>query len=654
MLFKPVSWIPSETDITIIGYNDKNQSVLVELPRRSTYILQFGVPIDEAMITDTIELLEASNAIISPLDPTILVVRGPQINPKDHNLRIEVDPYGGLQSLWADKELGPYEWLYISNYVPIFNKNQTFDLMIRSTEDDLEVAEGPDLPLKLLFWDLEVFGEKPGIFPKATHPGDYIFMISVITSSKMSTLNYVICCGSVNDTSITNKNITLVKVANELEVIKLFFTIYSNFNPDWQVYYNGDLFDVPYLLRRMAHHQYKVPKIKNREPKISNDRFEVSGLESVDLLDYFRRYHPELQNHKLDTVAMTFMNKGKAPLSISDMMTAVRTNNKELMAQVVDYSYTDSLRMVELFTNLNIQNSLYLVCNNLGISLNNLLKDDFNAIIDRAVYTIEPSSILSTRGPTQIPIKFKMGTPGIYRDVFEYDYSELYRLIMANSEDHLISELGDRLSGAPSLLIVTAFYSSYVNRTTLKHQIMDYLTPLIKDPQIISIDTTTIRTRVPISYSWLSVLNHYPGYIEVDKTSRIVLTSSNNIYLSGLGKLTRPTFELASEMITNYVRLWFQNKRHTFEKPKILSHDKLSLCIKLERLDKLEPESLKYKLALQYDADLTHEICVTYLMTTRGPVLQCALSETDIVDEKYYDRELDQYLEILRGLKEIK
>jgi hypothetical protein len=107
-------------------------------------------------------------------------------------------------------------------------------------------------------------------------------------------------------------------------------------------------------------------------------------------------------------------------------------------------------------------------------------------------------------------------------------------------------------------------------------------------------------------------------------------------------------------MIEDYVRLWFQNKSETFVKPTVGSWDKLGLCVKLEVLETLEPESLKYKLALQCDEDRIHDICVTYVMTTRGPILQGAVTETDCVDTGYYEREIDGCLEMLRGLKEIK
>jgi hypothetical protein len=643
MLFKPVSWITNETDIIIIGYNDKNQSIMVEFPLQSTYILQFDLPIEESMLTQIMELLEASDITISTTDPSILVVRGPQrsVHDLNHNrvpwFQVKRDPYGSLQSLWAYKELGPYEWLYISNYVPIFNKNSRFDMMIRTREDCLEVAEGPELPLKLLFWDLQVYRSKLGI---VSDPQDYIFMISVITTKNTMTLNYLIYCGSVDFGTVIDPNITLVKVNNELEVIQTFFTIYSNFNPDWQIHYNGSLFKVPYLLERMRSHKYKSygRKDTNNELKTVVEQntspyggysiinWELAGLETVDLLQYFERYYSELPNYHLNTIIKIF---GKG---------------------IIKDSYLNTSYMKDLFDNMKIQNTLNLICNNLGINMNCLLKEDLDTIIDRVVYNIEPGIILSARGPRQTPLKFKKGIPGIYRDIFEYDYSELYRLIMVNSDQPLISKLGDRLFGAPTQLIVMAFYSSYVDRSKLKHQIMDYLTPLIRDSQILSIDTTTIRTRVPISYSWLSVMNHYPGFIQIDSHSYIVMTQNNNVYLN----LLRTPFELVLDMIVNYVTLWFNNKMETFVKPPIGSHKKLLMDTKIRRLDQLSPDSLQYKLTLQYNTDLTHEVSVTYLMTTRGPILESLFKETDVIDTLFYDRQLDEYLKILHGLKEIK
>lgn len=676
--------------IQIFGYTTDGRTVYVRVPRKSTFILKFTEEVDEDMVFNIMDILNPINVKPSYLDPTILIVRAPELSPIELSgnpdyeglatwTDVSQDPYGELESFWEAKEIGPYEWISIEKFSPLPGKYTTCDLNIMTDESYIQSApdvDNGDIFPRLFFWDIETFASKPGEFPNSSNLEDFIFMISIITVSKNGQFNgYVIVKGNVNPELIkeNKQNMVLIKAKDEKELLAQFFAIYNTFKPDRQIYYNGDMFDMPYLLNRLSIHGIAIPKmtkILSLTPRIMQHQYptpfgremertiKLPGTEILDILHYYRRFYPHLRNHRLDTVANAFLKEGKTDLTIDEMMDAVRTDDAEKIARVVEYSYVDSLRMYQLWNHetenqpLTIQSRIELVCNNLGVSIDTLLRDSFSSIIDLAAYNIDAGAAL-IGGTKDKPKHLKEAVKGIYRNVYIYDYSELYRQLLLQSEQQLGSILGERLEGAPPQLILEAFYSKYVDRTELLPLLTIMLDSVIGTQMVIAIEPGIIRSIGPLTVDWLKMLDNNPCYVAVAKASYIILDGDGDIEKAGLAKLCRPKFELATDVIEEYLTLVYSNNLGNFRSPKLetLPMEKFVLTEKIGDVIGLAHDSIKYRLAAQYGSTITTWVSVKYIMTGRGPVLLSSLKPDDTLDYKYYQVELGKYIKDLQALK---
>jgi hypothetical protein len=696
LFVRPVSWSsvnpgaaalrsnPSLTpSIQMFGYTQDGRTVYVRIPRKSTFILKFAEDIDEDVVSDISDILNPTSVKPSYLDPKILIIRAPELSPIELTANpdfegfatwteAQQDPYGEVESLWEAREIGPYEWLSIRKFAPIPGRYTVCDLNIKTDEDDLSNAGNLDLPAifpRLFFWDIEVFGSKQGEFPNSTNPNDFIVMISIITASREGSNGYVIVKGNVNTELINTKpgSMVLVKASDEKDLINKFFAIYNTFKPDRQIYYNGDMFDIPYLLNRLAINGIDIPrlsKIISLIPRTMRHSYptpfgrewertiDIPGTEIIDLIHYYRRFYPHFKNHKLDTVATGFIGEGKTGLSIEDMMDAIRTENADKMATVVDYSFVDSLRMAQLWNATDVQDNVDIICNNIGVSANTLLRSSFEDIINRAVYNIDAGSSI-IKGKYGSPEHIKEAARGIYRNVFIYDYSELYRQVMLLSDQPIASTLASRLEGAPPKLIMTAFYSAYVDRTDLIPLLNTMLDSVLGTNMIIAVEPFTIRSIGPLDADWLDRIDMSPCYVSVAKASYIVIDGSGDLETAGLSKLCRPKFELAQDVILQYLTLIYSGKISGFKVPdmKTLPMNKFILTEKLGNISDMKQGSIKYQLALQYGTQITTWVSVKYIMAERGPVLLSEWKEDDIIDHKYYTTELNKYIADLQALK---
>lgn len=577
MLFKPFTWSSSPTHIELLGYTNTHKTIYVKVPWEPTYLLQFPMDVSPKVLTDLGSLLQTSNLGISSLDPTMVRIQS-SLAPKTitqllKDLKVEIhhSPFDSTQSFWAHNELGPYTWLTISNYVPIFEGS--CDLNLQASADDIAESdyEAP-ITLKLGFYYLAPSNKE----------------LSFITVHGTEIMRYVIVHGNIPEASIKNPDLIVISVPTETDLFKHFFTIYHNFKPDWLISYDDHLF------KQLLHHEL---------PKTS---------ELIDLKLYYQRFYPHLNNHKLSTIAHHFLKKFP---SITDPLENV---------------YQTTVTLMDLFTKTQIQNSLTLVANNIGLSIKSILHNSLMEIIERAKYHIDFGTFAKHK--LTIPNNPKVAAHGIYRDIFEYDYTELYYSLMLQSDDDLIVLLAERLEDCPPAFIMTAFYSCEVQ------DINRYLQPLRQSESVISMDQMIIRSKKPLKYSWTAGINHYSGYIVVNQTSNIIFKDSELI-LTGPSKLTQPSFEYLYDYINHYCTSLFHKK--SFSLPKIETESRSKFYIR-EQIASL-PHSLKQ--------DLQSDLEVTYLMTSRGPLNIKNLLPDDTVDYSYYQNIVDLYVKEFRELK---
>jgi hypothetical protein len=711
LFVRPISWStvnPSASalkrnptlvpSIQMFGYTNRHQTIYIRIPRNSTFILKFNQGIDDELIANMIDILNPITIKTSQSDSTIMIVRGPEISPFDLTQDDESaelatwqechqDPYGELQSFWAINQISPYDWLTIHRYRPLSKKYTNSDLDIIASETDIRpttnsdlirsdiITELPTITPRLFFWDIETFASRKDEFPNANEMGDFIFMISIITTDRSGLNSYVIVKGSITEDLIQRRlaekyggNIPfiLIRTDTERELLDRFFILYQTHRPDRQVYYNGDMFDMPYLLDRLSINGMDIPQMSKvlglplRPSKqkiltpfgmVDASTINIPGTEIVDLLYFYRRFYPHFRNHKLDTISTSFIGEGKTDLSIDEMMDAIRTDDPEKQVRVVDYSFIDSLRMQQLWEQTKVESKMEKVCNRLGISINNLLHHRYEQIIDHAMYNIDEGARLNM-GASEKPTYLQVGAKGIYHNVYVYDYTELYRQLMLRSSQSTVKSLAKRLKGAPPSLIMTAFFSGYVDRSRLLQVLLEEINRFKLTNTIIAIDATTIRTIGKIDFMYLKLVNVFRCYISLGKASYITL-EEDKIEMNGMAKLCRPAFALAYDIMNQYVNLVHTNTLDKFEYPNMesLPLDKFVMVEKIEHIQQYDPSSLKFELSRQYGGDVLTWVRVKYVMTMRGPRILSLLTSEDQIDYNYYIMNINQNLTELQSLK---
>lgn len=672
LLMRPVSWstlYPSTSEIEkdpslfpsieVFGYTSDGRSIYLRILHKSTFIFKFKNDVTD----ETIYNLDNPEDIkISTIDPKVMIIRSNQVPEVIKAEARSFDPYGELASFWEAKEIGPYEWLSINKYSPLYGKYTTCDFNMKTEEDYISVADDSfDIPLKLFFWDIETYSPTLGKFPSSNNPDDVITMISIITFSREGRKGYVITKGNINVDliNVQQDDLTIIKANNEKDLLIKFFALYNNFQPDRQIYYNGDSYDMPYLLNRLTYHNLKIPKISKIVSLTPNTKYHnyqgycgkttsltlnLPDSEIIDLFHFYKRFYPHLRNNKLDTVAKTFLGLGKTGLTIDEMMKAVKDDSHEKLIKVLEYSFIDSLRLFQLWEVNNIQNNLELISNNLGVSVDVLLRNSFESIIERIVYNIDAGTVFIK--PTfKSSLNLIEPKKGMYRNVYIYDYTELYLEVMLASDDLLTVTLANRLEGAPPKLIMLAFYSSYVDKVKLLPILNDNIDKLVKTKLILSLDDLTIKSLGPLNSNKLVLVDIIPYFISLTKSSYLTINESGELESTGTATLCRPKFPLIADIIKEYIKGVDKFVLPILQEQEI---DKLAIT---DKLNNSCSNAIKSKLSSQCETNVDTWLSVKYIMTTDGPILLSSFSQEKFkIDYNYYQGEINKYLTLLQAL----
>jgi len=123
--------------------------------------------------------------------------------------------------------------------------------------------------------------------------------------------------------------------------------------------------------------------------------------------------------------------------------------------------------------------------------------------------------------------------------------------------------------------------------------------------------------------------------------------------MTGLARICRPKFDLARDVIHDYLIRAYRRSLDTFQMTDLTNKplDKFFITEKISDIALLPVASVKYQLAYQYGENIVTQVTVKYIMTQRGPILVSRLSSDDNPDLNYYTNELTKYLIELRALK---
>lgn len=192
-----------------------------------------------------------------------------------------------------------------------------------------------------------------------------------------------------------------VRFTNELNMLAKFFRLFSSINADCIVDYNGDKFDIPYIIQRVKilsqTNTFQAGGRPNPDAvmKIKRYDLEPTNLRTHQLCDKFTNrmnthffvYYmhidlyqflssssdqKDLENYQLNTVAEHFLNKKKVDLPINEMM---RLYNLNKMAKIIEYNVQDCILPAELLLKLEIMDFLYTQCSLLCLGTDDVLRN---------------------------------------------------------------------------------------------------------------------------------------------------------------------------------------------------------------------------------------------------------------------------------------
>lgn len=297
---------------------------------------------------------------------------------------------------------------------------------------------------KVLSFDLEVNSENVNCMP-SNKPGDRIFQISCVFNDGRNILLTLPKCTQI-------ENVTVVTYSKEKDLLVGFIDLLQKERPNVLTGYNILSFDIPYLMKRCLRYFLledlklagfntevvaKSKEVHWASSAFKNQHFEFidwEGIIVMDLLPIVRRDY-RLDNYKLNTVAVKFVEAEKDPLSPKDIFSAYRNGE---VTEVGKYCVKDSDIVMKLFNHLQIWvafSEMAKVCN---VGMFTLYTQGQQIKIYSQVYKycFDKKIIVDSNGYVSTSDEKYRGAfvlepePGYYEDVVPFDFSSLYPTLM--------------------------------------------------------------------------------------------------------------------------------------------------------------------------------------------------------------------------------
>lgn len=195
---------------------------------------------------------------------------------------------------------------------------------------------------KIAAFDIEAFkpSKRRGM-PDPEEELNYAFMVSFAISRPRTfdkdKVYYQLSLGGVDQERI-QENVNLYLFDTEKELLLEFLNIMTNENFDIICGFNSSSWDFSYLNQRLIMNGINWPEnyghLLNSSPEMVSFEWnsqnqgvnrisyaKTSGLVTLDLHKYFKRNHPEMERHKLQSAAMLTLGRGKFDMSQKEMVT---------------------------------------------------------------------------------------------------------------------------------------------------------------------------------------------------------------------------------------------------------------------------------------------------------------------------------------------
>lgn len=282
------------------------------------------------------------------------------------------------------------------NYVKFSCEQTVLNNGVQGTYKDLIVVDAESLereiPPVIACYDLETHTDGRRMSDPSK---DHIISISLVVrrdkSYKKICLYYLDRAQAVDLVQRPGGADTVaVAFSDEGAMIEAFFELLPIINFDYLLDYNGDAFDLPFLLQRSKLHlsrgaTVKIARYDLKPVSISTEQLWDKFQNKIDTHHFSYYMHVDLyqflssdseqndvENFRLNTVAQHYLKSNKVDLKITDM---VRLYREKRMAQIVEYNVQDSVLPIELFVKLEIIEFVYTQCMVLFLCTDDVLKN---------------------------------------------------------------------------------------------------------------------------------------------------------------------------------------------------------------------------------------------------------------------------------------
>lgn len=551
-----------------------------------------------------------------------------------------------LYQFWQQYDLKPYHTLSVSEYAPLPGKYAQAELNLVCLSSDLQSENDRiDVNKTLMFWDIETRISVPGRFTDASDSHDEIFMISLLIVVDEEVTEIII----TTLTSYYQPDVIIITAPSEKELLREFFMLWSNYRPDHSIYYNGDIYDLPYVHERALLYNLTIPslsKVKSYPLDIDvysytvpvgiNERvrWRIFGTEFIDLLSYFRRRYPFLPNHRLSTVSSWLLSDGKDDMHIDDIMAVAEngtSNQGHTIQDVIHYSLMDVRCLYEIWCENHVDDYLTTLANNMLLTREDILRQPYWQMLK-----IDNPGTDNFRPP-----HIRQPSQGRYTDVIIRDYSELYRQVLLQSQNVTLTDLARRLEGAWPQLKLLAYT---LGEQELSSLLSNKFAVMSEDVNIIAVGPTTIwyvgkwdATRYPIveEYPICCFIPGNEAFTSCEMWNYLALTHEGQLLSAGYTAATQPCCKLVAQHIISFF---------TEEEVAPRLQDYI-LTARMRPHQEYLPYTPQCKLS--GGATVSEYRTYAYIQTTHGPILYRNFSDTDTVDKNYYDNKIEEARHLL-------
>ena len=663
--FYPLVWTQAKNYLKVKGKLNSKE-INLNIPLGTTKINKSYDILNSEDKAGLFSYYDASKLGTSIIDPRIIIMRNPIIEDEDESnwSDSKEDPMGKVTSFFQALDISPYTPFIvylrdsqIDEFIPSVNERY----IRRSSRKDNLSGE-----MKRLYWDIEVVTPRKE-FVYAKYIDNHIISISLVYTHKDIIRKYFLYWGAYE---ITNKDFTSIRYSREKEVIEKFYDLIIEIKPDRMYTFNGDSFDIPYLVERSKLNSidprtilFEDRRIKGRFKWEDVVTLKIAGTDQIDILRVMLKFYPGLPNYKLETIGKLFLGEGKTGLQIEEMFKSFYIQSSTGMEDLARYSVKDSVLLSQLNTKVGIDILLEDICNKCGMLLSELL-DTYNLdIIDKFTYMVDPGSVYSSGKSEDSPYLSNIEQNRIYKNVHIYDYSTYYTIELNQSNDDFTFSASEKSEGFPGSLKETLYWSKYVIRSDSFNTLRDLINSVDNK---IEVTPTLIKTLGPIDAertegAALKLVDRYTHFLPLGKVSFVAKNWIGEIVKIGTVKILKPKFKLGVDYLNECIKYIFEEVNYVSkdqildispEIPRLETVDIKDLLLEVKIKDKSEyaVNSEKYVLANQYGKSISTWVNIKYYMTTIGPVIE-ELINGHMINREYYIKELNNIKKILKHRK---